>query len=456
MTCTSPARVVILGGGFGGLHAARQLRRTTVRITLVDRTNHHLFQPLLYQVATATLAPSDIAVPIRWVLRRQRNVTVLLGEAERVDTRGQRVRLRDDRAIPYDFLVIATGTRHSYFGQDEWESFAPGLKTLDDARAIRGRFLQAFEEAERCPDAPPQDEWLTFAIVGGGPTGVELAGIIPEIARALRRDFRSVDTTRTKVILLEAGPRLLPAFPETLAERARRDLGALGVEVHTNSVVVGVNSVAVRVRMGGPHGSAAGAPRAEERQIRARTTFWAADNTASPLARSLDAPLDPAGRVRVTSDLSLPNTPNVFVIGDLAALIDTAGVVVPAVAPAAIQEGKLAGENIDRLLAGRPTRPFQYCNKGNLATIGRAKAIADLGRLHLTGFVAWTFWLFVHILNLVGFRNRVSVLVQWAYAYFTYQRGMRLITGVDVEATRGRAGCASRPPTAPLARTERQ
>jgi NADH:ubiquinone reductase (H+-translocating) len=296
----------------------------------------------------------------------------------------------------------------------------------------------------------------SFAIVGGGPTGVELAGIIPEIARAMRRDFRSVDTTRSKVILLEAGPRLLPAFPETLAERARRDLGALGVAVHTDSVVVEVDPVAVRVRMSEPKGSAARAPRTEERQIRARTTFWAAGNTASPLARSLDAPLDPAGRVRVTADLSLPNVPNVFVIGDLAALTDTAGVVVPAVAPAAIQEGQLAGENIRRLLAGCPTRPFHYVNKGNLATIGRAKAIADFGRVHLTGFVAWIFCLFVHILNLVGFRSRVSVLVQWAYAYFTYQRGMRLITGVDVEATRARGGCASRPPAAPFARTERQ
>jgi NADH dehydrogenase len=456
MTRTSPARVVILGGGFGGLHAAQALRSTAVQVTLVDRTNHHLFQPLLYQVATATLAPSDIAVPIRWVLRRQRNVTVLLGEAEHVDTRGQRVRLRDGLEVPYDFLVVSTGTRHSYFGHDEWESFAPGLKTLDDAREIRGRFLEAFEQAERCSDAPSQDEWITFAIVGGGPTGVELAGMIPEIARAMRRDFRHVDTTRTKVILLEAGPRLLPAFPENLADRARRDLEVLGVEVHTRRLVVGINPDAVRVRVSEPGASANDAARAEEHMVRARTIFWAAGNTASPLAMSLDAPLDRAGRVLVAPDLSLPSQPNVFVIGDLAALTDTAGVIVPAVAPAAIQEGQLTGQNIGRLLAGRPTRAFRYFNKGNLATIGRAKAIADFGRLHLTGFVAWIVWLFVHILNLVGFRNRVSVLLQWAYAYLTYQRGMRLVTSVDMEASRARAGCASRPTVGQFAPRERQ
>jgi NADH:quinone reductase (non-electrogenic) len=450
------SRVVILGGGFGGLRAAQALRRAPVQITLVDRTNHHLFQPLLYQVATATLAPSDIAVPIRWVLRRQRNVTVLLGEAERVDTRGQRVRLRDGREVPYDFLVVSTGTRHSYFGHEEWESLSPGLKTLDDAREIRGRFLEAFEEAENCPDTPSQDEWLTFAIVGGGPTGVELAGIIPEIAHAMRRDFRRVDTTRTKVILLEAGPRLLPAFPKNLADRARRDLELLGVEVHTHRLVVGIEPDAVRVRVSEPGASCGAATSAEEQQIRARTVFWAAGNTASPLARSLDAPLDPTGRVRVAPDLSLPGRPSVFVIGDLAALTDTAGVVVPAVAPAAIQQGQLAGDNIGRLLAGRPTRPFVYFNKGNLATIGRAKAIADFGRVHLTGFAAWIVWLLVHILNLVGFRNRVSVLLQWAYAYFTYQRGMRLITGVDVEATRARTPCAPRPTVSPSVPREDQ
>ncbi len=453
---TSHARVVILGGGFGGLHAAQALRGTAVQITLVDRTNHHLFQPLLYQVATATLAPSDIAVPIRWVLRRQRNVTVLLGEAERVDTLGQQVRLRDGRELPYDFLVVSTGTRHSYFGHDEWESFAPGLKTLDDARQIRGRFLKAFEEAEKCPDAQSQEEWITFAIVGGGPTGVELAGMIPEVARAMRRDFRHVDTTRTKVILLESGPRLLPSFPDSLAKRALSDLELLGVEVHTRSLVVGIDADVGRVRVSGPGTSAVGAGPAEDKQVRARTIFWAAGNTASPLARSLDAPLDRAGRVRVAPDLSLPGQPRVFVVGDLAALEDTAGVVVPAVAPAAIQQGQLAGDNIGRLLAGRATRPFLYVNKGNLATIGRAKAIADLGRVHLTGVVAWIFWLFVHILNLVGFRNRASVLLQWSYAYFTYQRGMRLITGVDVEATRAVTRCASHPTVGPFAQREDQ
>jgi NADH dehydrogenase len=453
MSRPSVARVVILGGGFGGLHAARALRRAPVQITLVDRTNHHLFQPLLYQVATATLAPSDIAVPIRWVLRRQRNATVLLGEADRVDTRGQQVRLRDGRDLPYDFLVVSTGTRHSYFGHDQWEPLAPGLKTLDDAGRIRARFLEAFEEAEGCADPQAQGEWVTFAVVGGGPTGVELAGIIPEIARAMRRDFRRVDTKRTKVVLLEAGARLLPSFPDNLASRARRDLESLGVEVHTHSLVVGIGADAVRVRPSEPGTAADDSAGGEERLVRARTTFWAAGNTASPLARSLDAPLDPAGRVRVALDLSLPGRPNVFVIGDLAALTDTASVAVPAVAPAAIQEGKLAGENIRRLLAGRPTRAFRYLNKGNLATIGRAKAIADFGRIHLSGFTAWVLWLFVHIMYLVGFRNRVSVLLQWAYAYFTYQRGARILTGVDLEATRA---TASRPGAVSPVEEERQ
>lgn len=443
------ARILILGGGFGGLRAARALRRAPADVTLVDRTNHHVFQPLLYQVATAALAATDIAVPIRWVLRRQRNMSVLLGEAERVDTREQRVWFTDGRAVPYDFLIIATGSRHSYFGHDEWESLAPGLKTLDDAREIRGRFLLAFEEAERCGDAQAQAEWMTFAVVGGGPTGVELAGMIPEIARAMRRDFRRIDTTRTKVLLLEAGPRILPTFPQSLADRARRDLEELGAHIRTNALVVGIRPDALDIRATEDLGSSVDGPHTGVQQVRARTIFWAAGNTASPLAQSLSAPLDHAGRVQVAPDLSLPGLANVFVVGDLATLTDTAGVVVPAVAPAAIQEGKLAGENIRRLLLGQPTRAFRYFNKGNLATIGRAKAIADFGSVRLTGLIAWIFWLFVHILNLAGFRNRVSVLFQWAFAYFTYQRGMRLITGVDVEA--GRARCAPRPTVSPSA-----
>ncbi len=416
-------RVVVLGGGFGGLSAARTLAHAPVTITVIDRTNHHLFQPLLYQVATAALAPSDIAVPIRWVLRTDPRVTVLLGEIERIDPRARVVHLEEGGAIPYDFLVVSTGSRHSYFGHEEWEPFAPGLKSLDDAREVRARFLRAFEEAEASDDPAVRDRWTTFAIVGGGPTGVELAGIIPEVARAMRREFRHVDTTRTRVVLLEAGPRILPSFPAGIAAHAARDLEALGVEVRVSSRVVGVDADGVDVRAADAKGDGAA------QRIPARTVFWAAGNAASPIARSLGVPLDHAGRVRVAPDLSAPGLPEVFVVGDLAALTDTAGVDVPAVAPAAIQEGHLAGENIRRRLTGRPTRPFRYWNKGNLATIGRAKAIADFGRVRFTGFVAWVLWLFVHILNLVGFRNRMSVLLQWAYAYFTYGRGMRLLMG---------------------------
>jgi len=423
------ARVVVLGGGFGGLSAAHALARAPVVITVIDRTNHHLFQPLLYQVATAALAPSDIAVPIRWALRRQGNVSVLLGEVARIDPPGRRVQLADGRAIPYDFLVVSTGSRHSYFGHEEWEPSAPGLKSLDDAREIRARFLRAFEEAEACEDPAERDRWTTFTIVGGGPTGVELAGIIPEVARAMRREFRRVDTTRTRVVLLEAGPRILPSFPATIAAHAQRDLETLGVEVRTHARVVGVDreGVAVQTSAGGAPAAGAAAPPLE--RIPARSVFWAAGNAASPIARSLGVSLDRAGRVQVEPDLSVPGSPEVFVVGDLAALTDTAGVDVPAVAPAAIQEGHLAGENIRRRIAGRPTRAFRYWNKGNLATIGRARAICDFGRVHFTGFVAWILWLFVHILNLVGFRNRLSVLLQWAYAYFTYGRGMRLLMG---------------------------
>jgi NADH dehydrogenase len=407
--------VVIIGGGFGGNTAARALRRAPVDVTLIDRTNHHVFQPLLYQVATGMLAPSDITAPIRWMLRSQRNTRVLMAEVREIDVE-RRVVLIDEARTPisYDYLILAAGARHSYFGHADWESTAPGLKTIEDALEIRRRFLLAFEEAEKTSDPVEREALQTYVIVGGGPTGVELAGLIPEVARkALPKDFRSIDTRRTKVILIEGGPRLLPAFPESLSRRAERDLTELGVEVHTQWIVTRVEPDAVYVG---------------ERRIPTRTVFWAAGNAASPLGGPLGAPIDRAGRVNVLPDLSVPNHPEVFVVGDLAAAHLPDGTLTPGVGPAAIQMGTSAARNIERTLAGKPRVPFRYFNKGNLATIGRNRAVADFGVVRLTGFVAWVLWLFVHLMYLVGFRNRLSVLLQWAYAYFTYQRGVRLIT----------------------------
>jgi NADH dehydrogenase len=413
---------VIVGGGFAGLSAAKALRGKDVDVTLIDRTNHHVFQPLLYQVATAGLAPSDITVPIRWILRRQRNASVLLGEVVAIDASRREVRLADAGApVPYDYLILAPGARHAYFGHDDWEPFAPGLKSLEDALEIRRRFLLAFERAERSADAAERDALTTFVIVGGGPTGVELAGTMIEIVRkALPRDFRHVDTKRSRVLLLEGGPRILPSFPEASSRRARADLEKLGVEVRTGAVVSGVDAGGVRV--GGVGGE----------RIASRSVFWAAGNRASPVAQSLGAPLDGAGRVFVGADLSVPGHPEIFVVGDLAAVRRPDGSWVPGVAPAANQEGTHAAANVLRLAAGTLTRPYRYFNKGELATIGRNRAVAVFGRFRIAGYPAWFLWLFVHILYLVGFRNRVIVLVEWAYAYFTFQRGVRLITGQGV------------------------
>jgi NADH dehydrogenase len=407
-------RVVIIGGGFAGLTAARGLRKADVEVTLIDRTNHHLFQPLLYQVATAVLAPSDITSPIRWLLRKNTNTTVLLAEVDAIDPEKQVVHAdKGTLTLPYDYLVIASGARHAYFGHDEWEPMAPGLKSLEDALKVRHRFLIAFEEAEKA--APEErDSWLRFVIVGGGPTGVELAGILPDIAHhSMLDDFRNFDPRDTKILLLEGGPRLLTAFEPDLAARALKDLQGLGVDVHLNAIVTRVEKDAVYVG---------------DQRIPTRTVLWAAGNQASPLARTLDAPLDRAGRVLVAPDLSVPGHPHIFVTGDLAAINQENGELVPGVAPAANQMGKLAAKNIKRMLAELPTLKFEYHDKGNLATIGRYRAIAEIGPLKLRGQIAWWFWLFIHLMYLATFRNRVSVLIEWAYSYLTYQRGSRLIT----------------------------
>ncbi len=410
-------RVVIIGGGFGGILAARSLKRANVDITLIDRTNHHTFQPLLYQVATAALAPSDITAPIRWILRSQKNTEVLMAEAREIDTSRRVVRIDDElRELPYDYLIVAPGSRHSYFGHDEWEPYAPGLKAVEDASEIRRRFLLAYEIAEKTEDPKARDEYVTFVIVGGGPTGVELAGAIPFIAKkALASEFRRVDTHRTRVVLVEAGPRILPSFPEDLAAHAARDLTDLGVEVRVNSFVTKVEPDGVRVG---------------EEKVRARTAFWAAGNKASPLGGLLGCPMDNAGRVKVNPDLSVPGHPEIFAIGDLATFSQD-GRLVPWVAPAAMQQGRFAAKSIIRDLRRQPREKFHYFNKGDLATIGRSRAIADFGRVKFTGRLAWFLWLFVHIMYLVGFRNRIVVFIEWAYAYFTYQAGVRLITDVE-------------------------
>ena len=410
------ARVVIVGGGFGGLYAARALRRLPVQVTVVDRRNHHVFQPLLYQVAMAALSPGDIASPIRWILRRQKNAEVLLAEATSVDLAHNRLILRDGE-VAYDYLIVATGAAHAYFGHDEWRAMAPGLKTLEDALEIRRRVLLAFERAEREADAHAREALLTFVVIGGGPTGVEMAGALAEISRqSLARDFRHFDPGSARIILLEGGPAILSAFPEPLRDAALGDLRKLGVDVRTNSVVTDLAPGVVSIG---------------DRAIRSETVLWAAGVAASALGRVLGAPLDRAGRVRVQPDLTIPGAPNVFVIGDLASLDGADGRPLPGVAQVAIQMGQHAVRNIERALDQQPLRPFHYRNLGNMATIGRASAVADFGRFRMSGWLAWLAWLFVHILNLIGFRNRVVVLVQWAWAYFSYQRAIRLITGHD-------------------------
>jgi NADH dehydrogenase len=408
-----PPRVIIIGGGFGGLYAARALGKAAVDVTVIDRTNHHVFQPLLYQVATATLTPSDIALPIRWLLRSQRNTEVLLSEVTAIEPDARIVRCADGRELNYDFLIVAAGARHSYFGHDDWESRAPGLKSIEDAIELRRRWLLAFERAERALTPEERTANMTFVIIGGGPTGVELAGMLPTIARfALPRDFRHIDTTLSRIILIEGGPRLIPTFPEDLSEHAKQDLIDLGVEVRTNTFVTHVGDGFVEL------GS---------ERIDARTIFWAAGNAASSLGAQLGTQLDRMGRVLVNDDLSVAGRPEVFVIGDLAALT-TKGKAVPAVAPAAMQSGRTAARNIVHTVRGEGRERFKYRNKGDLATIGRYKAVGVLAGQHLSGALAWWTWLLVHIMYLAGFRNRLSVLLEWGYSFFTFERGTRLIT----------------------------
>ena len=407
--------VVILGGGFAGLYAARSLRSAPVRVTLVDRRNHHLFQPMLYQVATAALNPSDIAAPIRSVLRKQRNTEVLLAEVASIDTPGHRVHLTDGSSLTYDYLVVATGARHSYFGHDEWEVLAPGLKSLEDAVDIRQRVLLAFERAERETDTVRRHAFLTFVIVGGGPTGVELAGAVAELRRyALRRDFRHIDPAEATVMLLEGGPRLLPSYPESLSTKAKLDLRRLGVEVRTETLVTDIRPGAV---------IAAGWT------IPTQTVVWAAGNIASPILQSLNTPLDRVGRAIVEPDCTIPGHPEVFVLGDAALFEHQEGGPLPGICPVAIQMGEYAAGAIQADLTGEPRRAFHYWDKGQLAVIGRGHAVADIWKLHFGGFLAWLTWTFVHIFFLIGYRNRVLVMIQWAWSYLTYGVGARLIAG---------------------------
>lgn len=403
--------VVIIGGGFAGIYAAKSLKRAPVRVTILDRRNHHLFQPLLYQVATAALAAPDIAAPIRKIFKRQRNVTVLMAEVTGIDARAKKVIL-DDGEMDYDYLLLAAGARDNYFGNPQWAKFAPGLKTIDDALEIRRRILTAFEKAERETDKKRRRELMTFVVIGGGPTGVELAGALSEIARrTMAKNFRNVDPSEARVILLEGSPRVLPPFDERLSESAKRQLQDLGVEVQTGTMVRDIGNGFVETDAGTIHAS---------------TILWGAGVKASPLTASLGAELDRGGRVLVAPDLSVPGHAELFAAGDLAA-VKFGEAFAPGVAPAAIQMGRHAALNIKRLVSKKETLTFEYADKGMLATIGRSRAVAQLGRLRFKGWIAWMLWLMVHIFFLIGFRNRVMVLLDWTAAYITFNRGARII-----------------------------
>ncbi len=410
-------RVVIVGAGFGGLSAAEALSSTPVDVTLIDRRNYHLFQPLLYQVATAGLSPADIAWPIRRIVRRQRNASVLLGEVTGIDTDARMVSMGDD-AVPYDYLILATGAQHAYFGNDAWEPFAPGLKKIEDATDIRRRILMAFERAEAEPDPAERDRLLTFVIVGAGPTGVELAGAIAELARrALAKDFRNIDPRQTRILLVEAGERVLPSFPESLSAFAQRSLGKLGVEVMLGEPITGCDAEGVAI---------------DGRRIGARTVLWAAGVAASPAGAWLGAETDRSGRVMVTPELGVPGHFGIFVIGDTAAVNDTAGRPLPGIAPVAKQQGKYVARCIRRHVSGSTLIPnFRYRHPGSLATIGRSAAVIDFGWLRLKGLIAWWIWGVAHVYFLIGMRNRLLVAIQWLWSYIAFDRGARLITGKD-------------------------
>lgn len=422
-------RVVIVGAGFAGLNAAKGLERAPVQVTVLDRKNHHTFQPLLYQVALAALSPAEIASPIRAVLRHAHNTEVLLGEVNAFDLENRLVEA-GGLQVPYDYLVVAAGATHAYFGHPEWEQYAPGLKTLEDATEIRGRVLLAFEQAEREAFATGNTPPLNFVVIGAGPTGVELAGAIADISRRyLEHDFRSIDPRRARIVLLEGGPRVLPTYPEDLSASAQRQLHGMGVEVRTNAMVTNVGPGMVTVG---------------KEKIPASVILWGAGVSASPLGKMLGAPTDRAGRVIVEPDLSIPGHPEVFVLGDLAAAKFKEGAMVPGVAPAAIQMGKFAARQIRRSVAGKPREAFHYWDKGSLATIGRSRAVADLGRLHISGYFAWLAWLVIHLFFLIGFRNRIMVMMDWAWSYVAYSHSARLITEpretAPAEEPKARAG----------------
>ncbi|MBY0528895.1 MAG: NAD(P)/FAD-dependent oxidoreductase [Rhabdochlamydiaceae bacterium] len=419
-------KVVIIGGGFGGLNVATSLKKAKIDLLMIDKLNHHLFQPLLYEVATAALSPGEIATPLREILSTQENTTVIMGEVVHIDTSKKQLTLANGDLIGFDYLIIAVGARHSYFGNDQWEPFAPGLKTINDAVKIREKILTSFEKAERIDSITEAAKYLNFVVIGGGPTGVEMAGAIGEIAhQTLFRNFRRIKPEKTKIYLVEAFPNILPSYPERLSQHARKDLEELGVKVITGKKVTNINEEGVQV---------------EDIFLASKNIIWAAGNQASALLKTLGAPLDRAGRVMVTADLSIPDHPNIFVIGDAACVLGKDGKPLPAIAPAAIQEGRYVAQIIKKAIPKDQRKPFAYFDKGSMATIGKAKAIVSIGKLQFTGFFAWLTWAFIHILYLIGFRNRVGVMLEWLSVMFSGQRGVRLITNpLDQDAPKGKS-----------------
>ncbi|MCB1106921.1 MAG: NAD(P)/FAD-dependent oxidoreductase [Chlamydiia bacterium] len=415
-------RVVVIGGGFGGLNCVKTLKKANLDILLIDKKNHHLFQPLLYQVATAALSPADIATPLREIFSSQTNTTVIMGTVDQIDKKNRTITLANGDHIPYDYLVIATGARHSYFGNDQWEPLAPGLKTVTDALKIRERVLISFEKAERMDSIHEAEKFLNFVIIGGGPTGVEMAGSIAEIAhKTMFKNFRRINPEKSKIYLVEGAPRVLPPFPEKLSERARKDLEKMGVRVLTEKMVTNITEEGVQVG---------------EDFIEARNIIWAAGNVASPLLKTLDTPLDRQGRATVESDLSIPNHPEIFVIGDAACTIGKGGKPLPAVATTAIQQGRYVGKIIRRQIPKEKRRPFKYFDKGGLATIGKCKAVGFFRKIHLKGLIAWIAWGFIHIFYLVSYRSQFAVMLDWVFHYMTGLRGARLIhKTIDDELT---------------------